>query len=137
LGLTFLGETLTDRRVFGEIEVSGIDREHFHVWNDAGSQTVVMLRPTETDGIFSFITGHPDHLKIFSDDEALKQALRDRTQRDDIIYGSVIWKTDYRPSVRMVNKFGEGRIFVAGDAAHVHSPAGGQASYRDQMPIIC
>jgi len=26
----------------------------------------------------------------------------------------------------MVNKFGEGRVFVAGDAAHIHSPTGGQ-----------
>ncbi|KAF9001617.1 hypothetical protein BDZ89DRAFT_1105272 [Hymenopellis radicata] len=26
----------------------------------------------------------------------------------------------------MVNKFGEGRVVVAGDAAHVHSPSGGQ-----------
>ncbi|KAJ8597131.1 hypothetical protein M405DRAFT_804318 [Rhizopogon salebrosus TDB-379] len=26
----------------------------------------------------------------------------------------------------MVNKFSEGRVFVAGDAAHVHSPTGGQ-----------
>lgn len=26
----------------------------------------------------------------------------------------------------MVNKFGEGRVFVVGDAAHVHSPTGGQ-----------
>ena len=25
-----------------------------------------------------------------------------------------------------VNKSGEGRVFVAGDAAHIHSPAGGQ-----------
>ena len=30
----------------------------------------------------------------------------------------------------MVNKFGEGRVFVAGDAAHVHSPAGGQVNCR-------
>ena len=30
----------------------------------------------------------------------------------------------------MVNKFGEGRVFVVGDAAHVHSPAGGQVSCR-------
>ncbi|KAI5981317.1 FAD binding domain-containing protein [Pisolithus albus] len=28
--------------------------------------------------------------------------------------------------MRMVNKFGVGRVFVAGDAAHVHSPTGGQ-----------
>lgn len=28
--------------------------------------------------------------------------------------------------MRMVDKFGEGRIFLAGDSAHVHSPTGGQ-----------
>jgi len=32
----------------------------------------------------------------------------------------------FRPNIRMVNKFSEGRVFVAGDAAHVHSPTGGQ-----------
>ena len=31
-----------------------------------------------------------------------------------------------RPSVRMVDKFNDGRIFLAGDAAHVHAPRGGQ-----------
>ncbi|KAJ7106977.1 FAD binding domain-containing protein, partial [Mycena epipterygia] len=31
-----------------------------------------------------------------------------------------------RPSMRMVDKFGVGRVFVAGDAAHCHSPTGGQ-----------
>lgn len=29
----------------------------------------------------------------------------------------------------MVDKFSEGRVFVVGDAAHVHSPAGGQVNY--------
>ncbi|KAI3600673.1 putative monooxygenase [Moniliophthora roreri] len=33
---------------------------------------------------------------------------------------------DYGGHVRMANKFGEGRIFIVGDAAHVHSPTGGQ-----------
>lgn len=57
----------------------------------------MVLRPTEMDGIFSFaIAGHQDNVKIFANDEELKQALRDCTQRDDITYGSVTWKTDYR-----------------------------------------
>ncbi|KAI0786241.1 hypothetical protein C8Q75DRAFT_808643 [Abortiporus biennis] len=30
------------------------------------------------------------------------------------------------PNIRMVNKFSEERVFVVGDAAHIHSPAGGQ-----------
>src|SRR6185436_12522232 len=36
------------------------------------------------------------------------------------------WVTRYRLHHRGVNRYGEGRVFVAGDAAHIHSPAGGQ-----------
>jgi len=139
LGLTFLGEALTTQIIFGEIEASGIDQEHLHIWADPAASRRVVLRPTEIDGVFSFIiSGHPDNAKIFADDEELKQALRDGTQREDITYGSVTWKSDYRPSVRMVNKFGEGRVFIAGDAAHVHSPTGGQglnSSVQDALNL--
>lgn len=37
-----------------------------------------------------------------------------------------IWLSRYRIHHRGVNKYGIGRVFVAGDAAHIHSPAGGQ-----------
>jgi hypothetical protein len=36
------------------------------------------------------------------------------------------WLSLYRVNVRMVDQYHIGRIFLAGDAAHVHSPAGGQ-----------
>ena len=37
-----------------------------------------------------------------------------------------VWLTTFRISERQVDRYREGRVFVAGDAAHVHSPAGGQ-----------
>ena len=37
-----------------------------------------------------------------------------------------VWTTRYRIHHRGVNKYRDGRVFVAGDAAHIHSPAGGQ-----------
>ncbi|MEO6028945.1 MAG: FAD-dependent monooxygenase [Candidatus Binatia bacterium] len=37
-----------------------------------------------------------------------------------------LWVTRYRLHHRGVDRYGEGRAFVAGDAAHIHSPAGGQ-----------
>ncbi|KAI8177556.1 12-dehydrotetracycline 5-monooxygenase/anhydrotetracycline 6-monooxygenase [Colletotrichum sp. SAR 10_75] len=37
-----------------------------------------------------------------------------------------IWLTHFRWNCRGVNNYRDGRIFVAGDAAHIHSPAGGQ-----------
>lgn len=32
----------------------------------------------------------------------------------------------YRPKAGMVDAYRHGRVFLAGDAAHIHSPAGGQ-----------
>jgi 2-polyprenyl-6-methoxyphenol hydroxylase-like FAD-dependent oxidoreductase len=39
---------------------------------------------------------------------------------------NVNWFSVYRVQTRAVNQFSVGRCFVAGDAAHIHSPAGGQ-----------
>ncbi|MCC7084616.1 MAG: FAD-dependent monooxygenase [Pirellulales bacterium] len=37
-----------------------------------------------------------------------------------------VWLSGFRIHERKVSQYGVGRIFLAGDAAHVHSPAGGQ-----------
>ncbi|GAB3949741.1 FAD-dependent monooxygenase [Kribbella albertanoniae] len=36
------------------------------------------------------------------------------------------WVTVWRPNVRLAERFRVGRVFIAGDAAHVHPPTGGQ-----------
>ncbi len=36
------------------------------------------------------------------------------------------WLSDFSPSVGMADRYRAGRVLLAGDAAHVHSPAGGQ-----------
>ena len=40
--------------------------------------------------------------------------------------GSVRWLTHFRVNSRQVECYGRGRIFLAGDACHCHSPLGGQ-----------
>jgi 2-polyprenyl-6-methoxyphenol hydroxylase-like FAD-dependent oxidoreductase len=40
--------------------------------------------------------------------------------------GEVIWGSRFRVHHRLAQKYVNGRIVLAGDAAHVHSPAGGQ-----------
>jgi 2-polyprenyl-6-methoxyphenol hydroxylase-like FAD-dependent oxidoreductase len=39
---------------------------------------------------------------------------------------TVNWFSTYRSHHRMASAFSRGRVFLAGDAAHIHSPAGGQ-----------
>ena len=41
---------------------------------------------------------------------------------------NLTWSTIWRPNVRLAERFRVGRVFIAGDAAHVHPPTGGRAS---------
>lgn len=34
----------------------------------------------------------------------------------------VRWVSDFRPRAALADRFRDGRVFLAGDAAHVHSP---------------
>ena len=49
-----------------------------------------------------------------------------RTGKNDIGIRDPLWLSDFRINARMVDRFRDRRIFVAGDAAHIHSPLGGQ-----------
>jgi 2-polyprenyl-6-methoxyphenol hydroxylase-like FAD-dependent oxidoreductase len=55
----------------------------------------------------------------------VEKAFQDATG-SDVKLTDPIWVSRYRIHHRSVNKYREGRVFVAGDAAHIHSPAGGQ-----------
>jgi 2-polyprenyl-6-methoxyphenol hydroxylase-like FAD-dependent oxidoreductase len=56
------------------------------------------------------------------------QALLDSRgpSRGRIVVRDVIWGSRFRVHHRLAQKYVNGRIVLAGDAAHVHSPAGGQ-----------
>jgi 2-polyprenyl-6-methoxyphenol hydroxylase-like FAD-dependent oxidoreductase len=44
----------------------------------------------------------------------------------DVHLHDATWLSDFSPAVGVVDRYRAGRVLVAGDAAHVHSPAGGQ-----------
>jgi 2-polyprenyl-6-methoxyphenol hydroxylase-like FAD-dependent oxidoreductase len=57
-----------------------------------------------------------------TEDEALAAA----DAEFGITHGAVDWFSTYRVHHRVASKFRVGPVFLAGDAAHVHSPVGGQ-----------
>ncbi|KAJ3891601.1 monooxygenase [Lentinula edodes] len=56
------------------------------------------------------------------------KAFHEITGRRDIEFG--------QPNIRMVDRFGEGRVFLVGDAAYVHSPTGGQGMNSSALKIL-
>ncbi|KAJ7876816.1 FAD binding domain-containing protein [Mycena leptocephala] len=126
LGLTFLGETSNaDNLVVGDVMVHGLDSKIWHMWGHVGANWL-SLRPTEVPLMYNFLLGGSeiDHPYIVEHPEALASIFVEYTGgRRDLVFGDVVWLSHYR----MVDKFGVGRVFVAGDSAHVHSITGGQA----------
>jgi hypothetical protein len=58
--------------------------------------------------------------------EQVQALMIQRTGMKDVRVRDPLWLSDFRINARMVDRFRAGRVFVAGDAAHIHSPAGGQ-----------
>ncbi|KAI6008117.1 FAD binding domain-containing protein [Pisolithus orientalis] len=135
LELAFVGSTLRENHVvLGDIrlEVKGLDREYWHYFGTM-SQDMISLRPTDElgkDGYQILIGSHVRDMKgLPQDEEALLNCIKDFIGLgDDVNVKEVMWVSEFRPNMRMVNKFGVGRAFVAGGAnsCPVHSPTGGQ-----------
>lgn len=49
-----------------------------------------------------------------------------RLTGDDISHGEPVWISSFGDATRQVTEYRRGRVFLAGDSAHVHLPAGGQ-----------
>ncbi|KAK0214922.1 FAD binding domain-containing protein [Armillaria fumosa] len=125
LGLTFLGETRQNENVVvGDIMI--IKPQLGEFWHHYGDMTTksVTIRSSEDPTVNKyqfFITGHQmDTTEVASGREAFIKEFYAISGRTDIEFGELV------PNMRMVDKYGSGRAFVAGDAAHVHSPSGGQ-----------
>ncbi len=57
--------------------------------------------------------------------EEVKKILKERVARKALL-SDPTWLANFHINSRLVQSYQKGRIFLAGDAAHIHSPAGGQ-----------
>jgi 2-polyprenyl-6-methoxyphenol hydroxylase-like FAD-dependent oxidoreductase len=62
----------------------------------------------------------------FTADEGMVRDILRRAMGTDYGMGEVRWTSQFRSDERQVRSYRTGRVMLAGDAAHVHSPAGGQ-----------
>jgi 2-polyprenyl-6-methoxyphenol hydroxylase-like FAD-dependent oxidoreductase len=64
------------------------------------------------------------------------QALIDQRAGGGFSASDPVWLTNFQINERKVSQYRYGRIFLAGDAAHIHSPAGGQGMNTGMQDAI-
>ncbi|MEV4393822.1 FAD-dependent monooxygenase [Nonomuraea sp. NPDC049607] len=129
LGVGFTGETREEERMaLGDVRVEGLDREHIHAWVRPGRGMVALYPMAGTD-CFQFMAplrpgATPDltpagFQRLFAERSMLRSA-------HGVRITELLWSSLYRVNIRLADAYRAGRVLLAGDAAHVHSPAGGQ-----------
>lgn len=90
---------------------------------------------------FRFIATDPEKHEKTDDEPTLEelQAIYDEDSHIPARLRDMTWSSRFRINSRMLHTLRERRIFFGGDAAHVHSPAGGQGmntGIQDMIDLI-
>lgn len=127
LGFEFEGSTLQSHWALADGHIAGLHpADHLHIfWH--------------RDGILAFFPIAGDRWRVIADlgpahdgethpDPTLAEIneLMARRGSPGIVMSDPVWLAAFRINERKVRHYSRGRVFLAGDAAHIHSPAGGQ-----------
>jgi 2-polyprenyl-6-methoxyphenol hydroxylase-like FAD-dependent oxidoreductase len=117
LGLRLEGEAIDQEPMLvANLEIEGLDRCDWHVWPFAAGGSMGLC-PLPNSPLFELIA------RAKTAASGIKSAVLRVTGHS---VQRVAWSSIYQPAVRMVDRYRVGRVLLAGDAAHVHPPAGGQ-----------
>jgi 2-polyprenyl-6-methoxyphenol hydroxylase-like FAD-dependent oxidoreductase len=123
-GFTFRGGTYEQSFVLADVRMkSNLSSAEVTLFFSPQGLVVVAPLPGGHYRIVATLDEAPEHPNL----KDVQQLLDARGPANDVArIEEVIWSSRFRVHHRLADKYRIGRVLVAGDAAHVHSPAGGQ-----------
>jgi 2-polyprenyl-6-methoxyphenol hydroxylase-like FAD-dependent oxidoreductase len=127
LGLRFEGSTFERMFYVADVQIDW-DFDHDALQVFLMKNSLLAFFPMVGDRRYRIVGTFPEE---FNKDEGdvLYEEIEERIKRDTEIkidISNVNWFSTYKVHTRHVDKFSVGRCFLAGDSAHIHSPAGAQ-----------
>ncbi|WP_328941077.1 FAD-dependent monooxygenase [Streptomyces sp. NBC_00250] len=148
LGLSYEGGAFPDTYMLGDVETDadwglpqGYALRSEHRADDGSLDDVLVCIPLPGAGRYRMSMNVPPELAapVTASDGVAHgldggdgpelphlQAVVDRLAPRPTRLSGLRWSSVFRVSHRIVDRYGEGRVFVAGDAAHIHPPTGAQ-----------
>ncbi|HTE68085.1 MAG TPA: FAD-dependent monooxygenase, partial [Actinomycetes bacterium] len=126
-GIPFQGGAYPQTFALADLEADGLDRGAAHAF--IGQEGILLFFPLGRPASWRMLAMHPT---IQGRREPAQPSLEDLQALADAFTGASVrlrdpvWRTYFGLQHRHATRYQAGRIFVAGDAAHVHSPAGAQ-----------
>jgi 2-polyprenyl-6-methoxyphenol hydroxylase-like FAD-dependent oxidoreductase len=124
LGIGFPGRNLDVRAVVADIALEGLTRDRWHQFK--ADQGAVNLCPLMGTDMFQLQVSVPLEGDVDLTLEGVQALIFERSGRADITVTDIFWASLYSMSARLADHYRVGRVFIAGDAAHIHPPTGAQ-----------
>ncbi|MER6449328.1 pentachlorophenol monooxygenase [Streptomyces venezuelae] len=149
LGLGFEGGAFAEEYMLADVRVDwdlppGYTLRSMHLGDDGAVDDVLVCIPLPGRGRYRMSMRVPPELSTAGRDGAAAdgithglqsgrgpvladiQTVLDRLSPKPTTAFDMRWTSVFRISHRIVDRYGDGRVFVAGDAAHIHPPTGAQ-----------
>ena len=127
LGLEFGGSTFERMFYVADAQVDwNLSHAALHIC--LAKDSFVVFFPLKGEKRYRIVGVFPEEFAKEEGDilyEEIEQRIKEEAKLQLDIY-DVEWFSTYKVHTRHVSKFSEGRCFLAGDSAHIHSPAGAQ-----------
>lgn len=125
-GIKFAGKTYPLAFFLADVQLDGwLTHGENYVWMHKGGSFAALPLPGQSNWrLFVDVTKFPpvDGVTL----EMIRALMLERTGERAVEIRNPTWISEFRIHCRMVDRYREGRVFLAGDSAHTHSPTGGQ-----------
>jgi len=126
-GIPFKGGAYPQTFALADLEVDGLDRDAAHAF--LGQEAIVLFFPLGRPASWRMLALHPT---LQGRREPARPSLEELQALADAMTGASVrlrdpvWQTYFGLQHRHATRYKTGPVFLAGDAAHIHSPAGAQ-----------
>lgn len=129
LGIDFVGETHHAEQLWvGDVEVEGLKPDAWYNWLSPQFGMAFALFPFKDSNIWQLqavmLPDAEGNVPVPTLD-GFNSLFKERSQMEGITFTNSTWQSIYRVNIRRAEHYRVGNAFIAGDAGHVHSIAGG------------
>jgi 2-polyprenyl-6-methoxyphenol hydroxylase-like FAD-dependent oxidoreductase len=123
-GIRFSGTAFPQTFVIADLEADQLETGRVHAYLSA--EGMMFFFPLGSPATWRMLVMAPPTLAAKAPTLVRVQAIVNRYTSDRVVLRDPVWLTNFTVQSRRADSFRSGRVFLAGDAAHIHSPAGAQ-----------